>query len=133
MLRAATRRDLSDPLKQGKKRIGICNQGLPLGFAQRVKKLTFACRLSWNNHRSSWKLKHVARGRSTIRNKRYTAGVALAIFGLRSAPVRKASYLLRSLRAHTSGYAALRFHTMDSHGLRRSRTGETPWLKLPMQ
>jgi hypothetical protein len=42
------------------------------GFEQRVKKLTFACRLSSNNHRSSRKLMLVARGRSTIRNKRNT-------------------------------------------------------------
>ncbi len=26
-----------------------------------------------------------------------------------------------------------RFYTMDSHELRRSRTGETPWLKVPIQ
>src|ERR1700737_2369421 len=40
---------------------------------------------------------------------------------------------LRRSKAQTSGCAPLRFYTMDSHTLRRLRTGETPWRKVHIQ
>jgi hypothetical protein len=43
----------------------------------------------------------------------------------RQPPIRRARYLFRRARAQTSGFIVLRFYTMDSHELRRSRTGET--------
>jgi hypothetical protein len=61
----------------------------------------------------------------------------LAVFQVHTAGrqprMRRPSYLFRRSRAQTSGCAAPRFYIMDSHELRRSRTGEIPWLKPPTQ
>lgn len=44
--------------------------------------------------------------------------------------VLERGYLFRQSRSHSSGSALPPFNTMDSHEQRRSRTEETPWLKL---